>query len=577
MKNFIKIMRFLKPYWFIASMAPIFLLAEVTVTLLIPKTSGQLIDYGIKQGDLDQVKYLSLLMLLYTLLSVVFSFLSNFFANWASAEMSNDLRIATFSKSLNMSFINLDEFEIGKVITRVTSDSNSLRFMTRNFLRTVFKAPYMLFGAIFIVIGLSPKLAFLLILIVPILFISNFIIIKKSYPKYREIQEKLETVNTFTQENLENIRVVKAFNRSEYANNKFEHHIEDLSNTTIKANIISSFNTPIFMFIMNMCIVAVLWFGGMDVINGDLEVGNIVAFLGYLGQISGALAMITSMMNIIPRAATSSTRILELLNVDSELQQDQNPIKTKEILGKIEFRNVSFNYKSQNPSLKNLSFIVNPGERLGVLGTTGSGKTTLINLIPRFYDTNDGEILIDDIDVKKYDLHTLRSQISTVMQKALLFAGTIEDNIKFGDMECDETDVLDAAKNAEAFEFITNFNEGYQTILGERGINLSGGQKQRLSMARSLLPKPKIIIFDDSTSAVDMTTESKILSSLNKNVEGATIIIIAQRIRSVMNCDRILILENGKITGYGTHQELLKTSEYYRNIYQTQMGVTLDE
>ncbi len=577
MKNFIKIMGFLKPYWLIAAMAPIFLLAEVSVTLLIPKTSGELIDYGIKQGDLEQVKYLSLMMLLYTLLSVVFAFLSNFFANWSSAEMSNDLRIATFSKSLNMSFVNLDEFGIGKVITRVTSDSNSLRYMTRNFLRTIFKAPYMLFGAIFIVVGLSPKLAMLLILIVPILFLSNYIIVKKAYPKYRQVQEDLEAINIFTQENLENIRVIKAFNRSEYANAKFDEHIEALSNSTIKANVISSFNNPIFMFIMNMCIVAVLWFGGMDVISDDLEVGNIVAFLGYLGQISGALSMITSMINIIPRAATSSTRILELLNVDSELQKDQNPINDKAIKGKIEFKNVSFNYPSQKPSLKNLSFVVNPGEKLGVLGTTGSGKTTLINLIPRFYDISEGEILIDDINVKKYDLYTLRSQISTVMQRALLFAGTIEDNIKFGRMDSEEADVLDATNNAEAIDFITNFNEGYQTILGERGINLSGGQKQRLSMARSLLPKPKILIFDDSTSAVDMTTESKILKSLKNNVTNTTIIIIAQRIRSVMKCDKILILENGKITGFGTHQELLNTNQFYQNIYVKQMGVAIDE
>ncbi|QVK17081.1 ABC transporter ATP-binding protein [Mycoplasmatota bacterium] len=572
MKNYFKILRYLKPYWYIAILAPIFLIGEVTFLLLIPKTSGQIIDVGITEKNLTKVGYMSLMMLLYTVLSVLFAFLSNFFANWASNEMANDLRIETFKKSLNMSFTNLDEFKIGKVITRVTSDTNMLRWMTRNFLRTIFRAPYLIFGSIFMIITLSPKLAITLIFAIPIIFLSNYFIVKKSYPKYREVQEKLENINTYTQENLENIRVVKAFNRSKFVNDNFDQYIDELQNSTIKANVITSFNSPIFMFVMNMCIVAVLYIGGLDVINQKYDAGNIIAFLGYLGQINMALSMINGLIRMIPRAGASSSRLVELFEVNSELNEIETPIKDVDIKGEIEFRNVTFAYKGQKPILNNVSFKLEAGEKLGILGTTGSGKTSLISLIPRFYDVIEGEVLVDGINVKEYDLHTLRSQISTVMQKALLFAGSIEDNIKFGAMEKDEEEVYFASKNAEAYEFITSFSDGYNTILGERGINLSGGQKQRLSMSRSIITDPKILIFDDSTSAVDMTTERKILKSLNNNLNKSTTIIIAQRIRSVMNADKILVLENGSVTGMGTHNELLHNNKLYQSIYKTQMG-----
>lgn len=577
MRDIIKISKYLKPYWFYAILAPIFLIGEVSFLLLIPKTSGEMIGVGITDKNLKQVLMMSLLMLLYTLLSSALAFLSHYFANKASNEMANDLRIVTFKKALNMSFTNLDEYEIGKVITRVTSDTNMIRMTMRTFLRGPFRAPYLLFGAIFMIIRLSVTLSLILLIAIPIIFISNYFIIKKAYPMYREVQEKLENINTYTQENLENIRVIKAFNRGDYANENFDYHIDELQNSLIKANIVTSINTPLFMFVMNMCVVAVIYFGGLDVMAQKYDAGNIVAFLGYLGQISMALNMIIHVIRMLPRAQASSTRLVELFNVKSELIEKPDSIKDVEINGKIEFRNVSFAYKGSDTVLHNLSFTINPGERLGILGSTGSGKTTLVSLIPRFYDVNEGEVLIDDINVKDYDLKTLRSQISTVMQRALLFAGTIGDNIKFGAMDEDEEEVYHVSKIASAYDFITSFTDGYDTILGERGINLSGGQKQRLSMARSLLVKPKILIFDDSTSAVDMATEQKILQALSEELNDCTIILIAQRIRSVINADKILILENGRITGFGTHEELLKTNTFYQNIYQQQMGEVNDE
>lgn len=572
MSSFLKIIKYLKPYWFIAILAPIFLLGEVAFLLLIPKTSGDMINVGINEHNLDQVINMSLMMLLYTLLSSVFAFLSHYFANRASNEMSNDLRIDTFKKALNMSFTNLDEYEIGKVITRVTSDTNMLRMTTRTFLRGPFRAPYLLFGAILMIISLSKTLSLILFIAVPIIFIGNYLIVKHAYPMYRKVQEKLENINTYTQENLENIRVVKAFNRNQYAIDNFDHYIDELQETTIKANVITSINTPLFMFVMNMCVVAVIYIGGLDVIAQKYDAGNIVSFLGYLGQISMALNMIMHVINMLPRAGASSSRLVELFNVQNELIEKGDCIKDKEIKGKIEFKNVTFAYKGHKPVLHNISFTIEAGEKLGILGTTGSGKTTLINLIPRFYDVNEGEVLIDDINVKDYELKTLRSQISTVMQRALLFAGTIEDNIKFGAMDKDEEEVYYASKNAEAYDFIMSFTDGYNTILGERGINLSGGQKQRISMSRSLITEPKILIFDDSTSAVDMSTEQKILQSLKNNINKRTTIIIAQRIRSVINADKIMILENGKITGFGTHKELLENNLLYQKIYKQQMG-----
>lgn len=574
----LKIMGYLKRYWYVAILPPLFMLGEVYFLLLIPRTSGNIIDVGITDQNLPKVIEMSLMMLLFTTLSVVFGYLSQYFSNVASNEVANDLRIETFTKSLNMSFTNLDEFQVGKVITRVTSDTNIIRMMIRTILRTFLRAPILIFGAIFMVVTLSPKLAITLLVAIPFMFIANYIIIKKSFPKFRLVQEKLENINTFTQENLENIRVVKAFNRKEYVIDKFDEYINELQDTTIKANIITSLNSPIFQFVTNFCVVAVIYIGGLDVIADKYNAGNIIAFLGYLSQIMMALNLISGLILEFPRAGASANRLYELFEVQSEIKNSANPIKDVEIKGKIEFRNVTFAYKGQEePILKNVSFKIDSGQVLGILGTTGSGKTTLINLIPRFYDVTEGEILIDDINVKDYDLYTLRSQISTVMQKALLFAGTIADNIKFGRMSATDDEVDKASKAAEAYEFIEGFPEGYDTILGERGINLSGGQKQRLSLARSLLVKPKILILDDSTSAVDMATEQRILKAFRQDVTDCTKIIIAQRIRSVLSADKILILEDGRVTGYGTHEELLKSNKFYQTLYNQQMGGSNDE
>jgi ATP-binding cassette subfamily B protein len=339
----------------------------------------------------------------------------------------------------------------------------------------------------------------------------------------------------------------------------------------MKANMITSFTGPISMIVINLSIAAILYYGGIDVVKQSLDIGEIVAFINYLGLVAGSLGMFTNIINLFPRAEASSQRVLELLESELELK-DRSIITKKDFEGKIEFKDVSFSYPDGTEVLKHVSFVLNPGERLGIIGTTGSGKTTLTNLISRFYDVTEGQIYIDDQPIQDYDLHYLRSNISTVMQKALLFSGSIGDNVRFGQMDATKEDLIEATTQTDAYEFIENYPDQFDSIIGQRGINLSGGQKQRLSMARSILTNPKILIFDDSTSAVDMATEARILTSLSRKIKGTSLIIIAQRVQSIIDADQILVIENGIVTGTGTHEELLNSNLLYQQIYEIQLG-----
>lgn len=577
--KYLQILRYLKPYIWIALLSPLFLMIEVWMTLLIPDMMSQMINIGIKEKEsVSAVLNYGGWMLLFAFLAIFFAFLSNFFSTWASCEMVNDIRITTFKKALTMSFKSLDELETGQVITRVTSDVNSLRMITKAMLRQVLRAPVMMIGAVIMAYRISPKLSIIFAIIIPIIFIANYFIVKKSYPLFQKMQGSLEDINNYTHENLANIRVVKAFNRGDYANEIFDEKIDVLKEVTIKANWITALTNPISLVVINLAITAVLYYGGLDVINMtiDMEVGNLIAFINYLTLVSGSLNMFTHILNIFPRAEASSKRILELINADLAMKDNQKVLESN-FQGKIEFRNVSFSYHDGTKVLKNLSFTVHPGEKLGIIGTTGSGKSTLAYLIGRYYDATEGEIYIDDVLIQDYDLHFLRSKISMVMQKALLFSGSIGDNIRFGNTDATEEELIEVSNIADAYEFISKYPEQYNSIIGQRGINLSGGQKQRLSMARSLLTKPKILIFDDSTSAVDMTTEARILNAINSKVNDTTLIIIAQRIQSVMTCDKIIVLEQGKITGMGNHEHLLQTNTLYQEIYQAQVGGDEDE
>lgn len=578
--NYLKMLRYLMPYFLIAIFAPLFLFLEVQMNLLIPDTMEKVVDLGIVSGKIDRILYYGGYMLLYAFLGILFALTSNFFATWASSKMVHDIRVDTFRKALTMSFSSLDELQTGEVITRATSDVNRLRWVTRVSLRLFFRAPMMLVGALIMAYRKSKNLSVVFLIIIPLIALTNWLIIRKAAPLFRKMQEKLEAVNTFTHEILKNIRVVKAFNRGDYAIGQFDVKIDELKETTERAHFITLFNYPITSTIINLSIVAILYFGGREVIAqhgtdaASLSLGRIIAFINYLWQVVNSIMMFNRIINLYPQAEASSKRLLELLETDYTMSS-QNLVTADsghEFKGEITFKNVSFSYDGKKKVLDRISFTVKPGQRLGIIGTTGAGKSTLISLIPRYYDATEGEVLIDGINVKDYDLHYLRSNISMVMQRPLLFSGTIGDNVRFARMDADEEEMIQATQIADAYEFIVRYPDRFDSIIGQRGINLSGGQKQRISMARSIITKPKILIFDDSTSAVDMQTEARILSALQKKTKGTTTIIIAQRIQSIIDCDQILVLEDGKITGLGTHEELLKTNELYRKIYEIQIG-----
>lgn len=580
-----KLLRYMKPYIFIAILAPLILYFEVDMILRIPDTMQKVIDYGIANRDVDQILYYGGRMLLYAVLGIIFALISNFFATWASAAMVHDIRVDTFKKAITMSFSSLDTLQTGEVITRATSDVNRLRWVTKASLRLLFRAPITLIGALIKAYSHSKSLSLIFFIIIPLLFLTNFFIIRKAAPLSRKMQEKLEAINNYTHEILKNIRVVKAFNRGKYSNEQFDEKIDELKETTERAHFITLFNQPITSIIINVSIVAILYFGGIEIINNyhqvdlELSVGRITAFIAFLGQVAGALMMFNRIINLYPRAEASSKRILEILEADLAMK-GTNRINTNsdhKFIGEITFNNVSFSYIPGKNVLEDISFTVKPGERLGIIGTTGSGKSTLTYLIPRYYDVTGGEVLIDGINVKEYDVHYLRSHISMVMQRPLLFSGTIGDNVKFARLDAEEEEMIMATQTADAYEFIVRYPDRFDSIIGQRGINLSGGQKQRLSMSRSIITEPKILIFDDSTSAVDMQTEARILSALDKHTKDTTTIIIAQRIQSVKNCDQILVLEDGRITGRGTHEELLQSNALYQQIYDIQIGSDGDE
>ncbi|MDF2700582.1 MAG: transporter related protein [Haloplasmataceae bacterium] len=566
-KNYLKLWKYMFPYTFYIIITWLFLFAEVNMQLLVPTISSNIIDIGLENGDLPYVLKMCIYMLGATLLNIIFGILTNIFSTISSTRSSQTIAKDLFKKVEHMDFEQIDQIELGNIITRLTNDTSRIRRVNKNIQLNVFKIPIDIVGSIIYAYNLSPRLSLILLIVTPLLFIINFFIIRKSFPYHRQVQEKLDKVNTVSQESISNIRIIKAFVKEDDEVDRFIGSIDELKNTSIKAEKISALSSPITSLLMNFGIVAIILLGGFETINGRFKVGEIFAFITYFRHLAGSLLSITNIMNMFARAEASSIRILEILHSEPHLKG--NSVQ-KEMIGKIEFRNVTFAYKDGEPVLKNINLVINPCEKVGIIGKNGSGKTTLIHLIHRFYDVSEGEILIDDINIKAYNLENLREQISSVSQKTFLFAGTIEDNIKFGKPDATEEDLVKASEIAQASNFISDITENYQAELGERGINLSGGQKQRLSIARTIITSPKILIFDDCTSAVDMKTESNILNRLGEL--NCTSIIIGQRIKSMEFADKIVVLDEGRITGIGTSDELVQSNDIYREIYLSQMG-----
>jgi ATP-binding cassette subfamily B protein len=497
-----------------------------------------------------------------------------YFAIKASTGFANDLRKDLFNKIQKFSFKNIDQYHTGSLITRLTNDITQVQNIIQMMMRMALRAPGMLIGALIMAFTLNPRLALVILFVIPLLATAITIIMRIAFPRFEIMQKKLDALNTTTQENLTNIRVVKSFVREKHEENKFKSANTDLKENTIRAMKVIIFTMPVMTLAMNITTLAVVWFGGNQIVAGSMTTGVLTAFVNYVVQILMSLIMVSMIILNSSRALASAKRINEVMCTDIDLTDDNAKHKDKKVeYGKIEFRNVYFKYYKNNEKwvLENIDLVFNPGETVGIIGSTGCGKSSLVQLIPRLYDADKGEVLVDNINVKDYTLKNLREGVGIVLQKNVLFSGTIKENLLWGDENASDEEIFKAAENAQAHAFISSFQKGYDTELGQGGTNVSGGQKQRLCIARALLKKPKILILDDSTSAVDTATEAKIRECFNNELEGTTKIIIAQRISSVINADKIVVMDDGKITGIGTHDELMQSCEAYNEIYYSQM------
>ena len=577
MKSYSYLKKYMKRYKYQFFIALTFLILETMGDLIQPTIMSKIIDQGVKQGDMDYVLKLGGLMFLMTILGATFAIIRNIVSSRVSQSFGADIREDLYIKIQEFSFDSVDKFQDASLITRLTNDVNQIQNFAHGLMRIFVKAPVIGIGATVMAFILNAKMALILLVIIPIVGLIIYFNLKISYPIFTNIQKSLDRVNGVMREYLAGIRVVKAFNRYTYERSRFKNVNEDLKDITLKGLRTVAIFSPMIAFTVNVGIVSVLWFGGYAANAGAMEVGKIMAFVNYMTQVLFSLTIMSRLLNVFIRSKTSSDRIAEVFNEDSTILINEKPEVLENPKGELEFKNVSFKYKNSSKYvLENINFKVEPGQLLAIIGSTGSGKTSLINLIPRFYDVDKGEIIIDGKDISHLKLKELRDQIAIVPQKTLLFTGTIKDNIKWGNSNASYDEVEQVAKISQAHDFILSFNEGYNTYLGQGGLNLSGGQKQRISIARALIKKPSILILDDSTSAVDLITERKIKTGLKEYLKNTTTILIAQRITSVMDADKILVMDRGKIVGLGNHKELMKDNEIYQDIYNSQIGKGVD-
>lgn len=553
------------------------MLTEVAGEIVLPKIMASMIDSGIgaEVAGLGTGYILSraLLMIACICIMIIGGIGGHFFAIRASVYFSADLRQGVFEKVQNFSFKNIDSFSTGSLVTRLTNDITQVQNMVRMLLIMAMRSPGMLIGGIIMACSINKELALILAFVIPILAVLIGLLLKTAFPRFSAMQKKLDNLNSGIQENITNVRVIKSFVRQDFETEKFENANSDLMNTTMRALKIVITTMPIMTLAMNITTLLVVWFGGNFVVGGSMGVGDLTAFTTYITQILMSLMMVSMLFLQFSRALASSTRITEVLKTDVDLTDENAGQKDKKVEnGRVEFKNVSFKYyeKRKENVLENISFTAEPGEIVGIIGTTGSGKSSLVQLIPRLYDVTDGEVLVDGVNVKDYGLKNLRDGVGMVLQKNVLFSGSIEENLRWGDENATMEEIRAAADAAQADGFVNAFTDGYNMELGQGGVNVSGGQKQRLCIARALLKKPKILILDDSTSAVDTATEAKIRQAFTTSLKHSTKIIIAQRITSVIDADKIIVLEDGKIIGMGNHNELMKNCEEYRDIYYSQ-------
>lgn len=578
MKQWKRYKSYILPYKSAFILGPLMMVTEVLGEILLPKFMSMIINHGVAQKDGGYILKMGLVMAITSFLMAAGGILGAYFAAKASISFTSDLRRDLFARVQQFSFKNIDTFSTGSLVTRLTNDIQQVQNLIMMGLRMMLRAPGMFLGALVMAFWMNAELAAVILVVIPLLTAAIVWILRTAYPRFTAMQKALDTLNSGIQEVLTNVRVVKSFVREDYEEKRFADANRELKEAGLRALKIVIATMPVMMFAMNVTTLAVVWFGGNLIIGGRMAVGDLTAFTTYIVQILMSLMMLSMVFLQSSRAMASIRRIDEVLDEPIDLSDENASQKDRKVeKGRVEFKDVSFSYREGGePVLSHISLTAEPGETIGILGATGSGKTSLVQLIPRLYDVTEGSVRVDGIDVREYSLKNLRDGVGMVLQKNVLFSGTIEENLRWGDETATEEEVRRAAVYAQADFFVNSFAEGYKTEMGQGGVNVSGGQKQRLCIARALLKKPKILILDDSTSAVDTATEAAIRTAFREDLKDTTKFIIAQRLSSLEYADRILVLEDGRIIGEGTQEKLLASCEAYREIYETQYGKRAD-
>lgn len=566
--------KYIKPYLPAFILGPLLMIVEVVGEIVLPKLMALIINEGIALGNVPYIIKIGLLMALCAVLMAIGGVGGAYFGAKASINFATDMREDAFKNVQRFSFANIDSFSTGSIVTRLTNDITQVQNLINMMLRMMLRAPGMFIGAVVMAFVMNGRLAIIILIVIPVLIVVIAWVIKLAFPRFKALQEKMDKLNSTIRESVTNVRVIKSFVRGDFEQAKFEAANGDLKETSLSAFRVMIATMPLMSLAMNLTTMAVVWYGGKQVLVGDMLVGDLTAFITYVTQILISLVMTSFIILQSSRAIASARRINELIDCVPDIS-DGNAAQPEKLVesGSVEFKDVTFRYykNSEDAVLENISFKIDSGETVGIIGSTGSGKTTLVSLISRLYDADAGEVLVDGVNVRDYSLYNLREAVSVVLQKNVLFSGSIIENLRWGSEEASEEEIRKVAAMAEADGFVSSFNEGYETDLGQGGVNVSGGQKQRLCIARAMLKKPKILILDDSTSAVDTATEASIRKNLKEYCPETTKIIIAQRITSVIEADKILVLDDGKIVGEGTHNELMENCEAYREIYSSQM------
>lgn len=574
-----KLFRYLKRYWWAAILAPLFMVIEVLMDMLITKQTQQMIDIGIPSQDLNTIFNIGIVMIAFVLVGVVGGFLSGVFANIASAKFANDLRKDLFDKIMKLSYNQTDKFSTGSLVTRVTNDVTQIQMFVSQMIRMFVRSFGMLVLGVFFTISISTKFAFLLAILLPIIIVLMIIAMSRVFPKFKVMQQKIDNINTVVHENVSGARVVKAFGKEEYEASRFDKVNDEYTRITLFVSKILAFLIPFFMFAVYAAQMAIYAIGGTSIFDGfnsgtapEITVGQVSQATTYITMVCFSLIQVGMVFSSVARAMASAKRINEVLDCELEIIDGNLDISTLNEKGTIEFKNVSFAYPGANGNvLDDISFKVEQGETVAIVGATGAGKTSLINLITRFYEVTGGEVLVDGHNVKEFKQTDLRSKISIALQKSELFAGTIRENIAWGKEDATLEEIEEAAQIAQAMEFIEKKADKFDEYVEEKGTSLSGGQKQRLSIARAIVKKPEILIFDDSTSALDLVTEAKLYKAMKEKISDVTKIVVAQRVATAKNADKIIVLDGGKIIAFDTHENLLKTSPVYQDIYNSQL------